>query len=243
MNELLRSRAFASPSSMVASASGYCPRPIWLRQVNALEIISDRPSLISRAAAAACRLVSMARGNSPGQLACAPLHGRLPATLSRNPPALALAMMDLHDPGGGQGGSHAPARLEGPRVEVERGLVGVGGLRPVPGPDEVGEGLLPVAAVLEVVGQLLGVLGQTVGVDLLDRHADRAMELAPTLLEQALIRHVLDERVLEHVCRRGREPQRVDDLEVVQLFQQLREPLRQPGPPLGPPPPEPASDD
>src|SRR6185503_13770415 len=52
MNELLRSRDFASPSSMVARASVYCPRPIWLKQMKAPAISSDRPSLISRDGAA-----------------------------------------------------------------------------------------------------------------------------------------------------------------------------------------------
>lgn len=123
-------------------------------------------------------------------------------------------MMDLHDPRGGKGGSHLPARLECARVEVKRGLVGIGRLRAVPGPNEVGEGLLP-----EVVSQLLGVLGQPIGIDLFDRDADRPMELASALFEQALIRHVLDERVLEDVRRLGRQPQLVDDLEVLHLFQ------------------------
>ena len=170
------------------------------------------------------------------------LGDRLPVTREQAQ-HLAPAVMDLHDPRGLERGTHSRAHLQGPRVEVQRGLVGIGGLRAVTGADEVGEGLLPVTAVLEVVGQLLGVLGQAVGVDLLDGEADRPVQLASALLEQALVRHVLDERVLEDVRGLGRQAQLVDDLEVLQLLEQPREPLREPGHSLEQAPEELPADD
>ena len=76
---------------------------------------------------------------------------------------VASPVVDLDDPGGGQRRSHLRTGLEGARVEVQRGGQRVGRLRPVARADEVGERLLPVAPVLEVVSELLRVVREAVG--------------------------------------------------------------------------------
>ncbi len=152
-------------------------------------------------------------------------------------------MVDLDDPGRGQGRAHLRARLERARVEVQGGRQRVGRLGPVPRADQVGERLLPVASVLEMVGELLRVVGEAVGVDLLDGEPHRAVQLPASLLEQALVGHVLDEGVLEDVGRLGRQRELVDDLELLELGQELGEPLGEPGHPLEEPAEELTPDD
>ena len=56
-------------------------------------------------------------------------------------------------------------------------------------------------------------LGQTIGEQVFDRAADRAMELLPPLDEQASVGHVLDHRVLEDVGGFRQPPLLVDDLQ------------------------------
>jgi len=87
----------------------------------------------------------------------------------------------------------------------------------------------------EVVRQLPVVVGEAIGIELFDRATDRAVELLPTLDEQALVGDVLDYRVLEDVGRLGQEPLLVDDLqrlqlleETLQLARESRDPLEQP---------------
>ena len=46
-------------------------------------------------------------------------------------------------------------------------------------------------------------VGQSIRVQLLDRMSDRAVQLLPALDEQALVRDVLDDGVLEDVGRLG----------------------------------------
>jgi len=50
-----------------------------------------------------------------------------------------------------------------------------------------------------VVGQLLQALGDAVGIEFLDRVADFAVQFAPALAQQAVVDHVLDQRVSEDV--------------------------------------------
>src|SRR5438067_1486602 len=84
-------------------------------------------------------------------------------------------------------------------VEVERRLVGEAGAGAVTGADEVLERLLPRLAVHEMVGQLLVVLAQAVGIEILDRLADGAVKLTSPLAQQTVVRDVLDDGVLEDV--------------------------------------------
>src|SRR5256884_8353548 len=110
--------------------------------------------------------------------------------------------------------------LERPAVDVKRRLVGVGVLGAVAGAHEVPERLRPVLALVEVVRQLLVVLGETVRVELLDRVADGTVELLASLLQQAVVGDVLDHGVLEDVGRLVEEPELVDDLELFQFEEQ-----------------------
>jgi hypothetical protein len=94
---------------------------------------------------------------------------------------------------------------------------------PITGEDAVSKCFVPLLALDEVMGQLLVVVGKTIGIELFDRAADRSMQLLSALDEQALVRDVLDDRVLEDVGGLGQEPLLVDDL---QRFQFLKESLQ-----------------
>src|SRR4030095_4942734 len=94
--------------------------------------------------------------------------------------------------------------------------------------DEVFEGLGPRLALGEVMRQLLIVVGEPIGVKLLDRLRDRAMEVAPALHEQALIGDVLDDRVLENVGRLRQEPKLVHDLQRLELAEETVKLVREP---------------
>ena len=80
---------------------------------------------------------------------------------------LAPPLVDLGQPGTGDRG-HAPGRLDRLGVQVEGRRVGVRVLGPVARMDQVVEGLVPVLPVGEMVRQLLVVLGEPIGVELLD---------------------------------------------------------------------------
>ena len=64
-------------------------------------------------------------------------------------------------------------------------------------------------------------LGEPVGVELLDGAADQTVKLAAPLDQQRAVCHVLGERVLEHVGELGVAPPFVDELEHGQLAQAL----------------------
>ncbi len=89
----------------------------------------------------------------------------------------------------------------------------------------VAERPLPVLGAAEVVGEGLVVLGQPVGVQLLDGGADQPVQLAASLQEDALVRDVVDQRVLEHVRQLGVVGLLVDELQAPQLAHQPRHPV------------------
>jgi hypothetical protein len=80
-----------------------------------------------------------------------------------------------------------------------------------------------------VVRQLLVVLMEAIRIELLDGAAHGLVELLATLDEKAVVRHVLDDRVLEDVRRLGQESLLIDDLERFQLAQQTIELTGEPG--------------
>jgi len=83
----------------------------------------------------------------------------------------------------------------------------------VTGEDAVAKRFGPLLALDEMMGQLPVVVGEAIGIELLDRAADCAVELLPALDEQALIGDVLDHRVLEDVGGFRQPPLLVDDLQ------------------------------
>lgn len=81
------------------------------------------------------------------------------------------------------------------------------------------------------MGQLLVVIGETVGVQLLDRLAHGAVQVASPLHEQALVGDVLDDGVVKDVGGLGEQAQLVDDLERLELAEEAVQLVREPGDP------------
>src|SRR6266567_1629150 len=77
---------------------------------------------------------------------------------------------------------------------------------------EVGEGLVPDLASEGVLGQPLDVLAQPTGIELLDGLDDSGVEGAAARLEQASIRDLVRQRVLEGVLDVGEEARLVQEL-------------------------------
>src|SRR5262249_41616071 len=99
---------------------------------------------------------------------------------------------------------------------------------PITGEDAVAKRLIPLLALDEVMGQLLVVVGKTIGIELFDREADRSMQLLSALDEQALISDILDHRMLEDVGGFRQAALLVDDLQRLQLLKQSFEVPRAP---------------
>src|SRR5262245_30795145 len=72
-----------------------------------------------------------------------------------------------------------------------------------------------------MVGQPINVLGQPVGIELLDHLNDPAIEGPPAVLEEASERHVMREGVSERVFEVGVEPRFVKELGGLKLRQTL----------------------
>ena len=113
------------------------------------------------------------------------------------------------------------AHLQGSGVVVQRVLVGVGGGRLVAGLHQVVQGLLPLLALVVVVGQRLVVLRQPVGVELLDGRRHDAVQGSAPLHEQGGVGHVMGQGVLEHVGQLGEVGLLVNQLQRFELGQQL----------------------
>jgi hypothetical protein len=86
-----------------------------------------------------------------------------------------------------------------------------------------------------VVGENLIMLGQPVRVELLDREADRPVQLPPALDQERVVGHVVGQRVLEHVGQLGKDALLIDQLDGLQLAEEflraaahVRDPLEQP---------------
>jgi len=87
-------------------------------------------------------------------------------------------------------GSRQPLRMRRKTAQRVERLLEAGRRRPMgralcrlrPGPVEKGDGLLPFLAPERVMGQPLDVLGETLGVDSLDRLDGPGVEGAPALL-------------------------------------------------------------
>ena len=135
---------------------------------------------------------------------------------------LAAALVDLRTAEAGER-RHGLGDLERARVPREGGGVGVGILGPVAGVHEVLEGLRPVLPLGEVMRQLFVVLGQPIGIELLDRGPDGAVQLPAPLLQQAVVGDVLDHGMLEDVGRFREKALLVDDLESLELLQEALE--------------------
>src|SRR5947208_2244606 len=202
---------------------------MWERQANDSENSSERPSWTSTATATPRRDVSMDFAHSPRQLAFAPSHTKFCGMWSLNP---AAALVDLDQPLSRQRRYHPSGDVERTAEEVEGGVVGVGVLGPIARAREVLERLGPLLAVLEMVRQLFVMLGETIGVEILDGVAHGAVQFFAPLHQEAVVGDVLDHCVLEDVGRLRQEALLVDDLERLELAQEAVDLGRQPGDPL-----------
>jgi hypothetical protein len=63
----------------------------------------------------------------------------------------------------------------------------------------VGSGLVPELATKGMVGQLLDVLGQAIGIELLDRLHDPGVKAASSIRQHTAVGHLVGERMLERV--------------------------------------------
>ena len=119
---------------------------------------------------------------------------------------------------------------EGPErlLQVGDGLA-VGGPRHGPEPRlaEIGDRLLPQLPAQGVVGQPLDLLGDALGREPLDGLGDAGVQGALPLVEQAPVRDLVRERVLERVLEVREEPRLVEELRGLQV----REPARAARPP------------
>jgi hypothetical protein len=84
---------------------------------------------------------------------------------------------------------------------------------------EIVRRLLPQLAPNGVMGKPLDVLAEAIPVERLDRADDLRVKLAPTLLQQAPVRDLVRERVLEFVLEIGIEPGLVEELGGVQVVE------------------------
>ena len=79
------------------------------------------------------------------------------------------------------------------------------------------EGAFPFLGATEVMGEGLVELGEALGIQLLDGEPDGAVQLDAALPQHAVVRHVVRQRVLEHVGELGMRRLLVDQLERAQL--------------------------
>ena len=76
----------------------------------------------------------------------------------------------------------------------------------------VGHRLVPQLGSEGVVGQALGVLAQAVPIESLDGRRDRRVNRASAVLQEAAVRHLVRERMLERVLRIGEKARLVEEL-------------------------------
>ena len=114
-------------------------------------------------------------------------------------------------------GSQPLTHSQGPGVVSKRLLVGVGSRRFIAGLRQVVQGLLPILALIVVMGQHLVLFKQPVGIELLDGGTDDPVQRLPTLHQQRGVGHVVGEGVFEHVGEFGEVRLLVDQLEGAQL--------------------------
>src|SRR5207247_776746 len=76
----------------------------------------------------------------------------------------------------------------------------------------VGHRLVPQLGSEGVVGQALGVLAQAVPIESLDGRRDRRVNRASAVLQEAAVRHLVRERMLERVLRIGETARLVEEL-------------------------------
>lgn len=100
-----------------------------------------------------------------------------------------------------------------------RAVVGRSGDRFVPGPLTVGRGLLPTFASKRMVGELLDVLAQPIGVQPLDGVDDLAVQCAATLQEQTIVRDIVGQCVLEGVLQLRKHACLIEQLGPAQVGQ------------------------
>ena len=81
----------------------------------------------------------------------------------------------------------------------------------------VRQGLVPHLASQGVVGQALDLLGQSVGIQLLQGRDNAGVQPAPSLLQEAAVGHLLGEGVLEGILDLGEEACLVEELGRLQM--------------------------
>ena len=89
--------------------------------------------------------------------------------------------MDRDDPLHGNQRPDMGGGFEGARVVVEGSLIRVCVLGPVALPLELLQSLAPLLSLPEVMGQLLVVVGEAIGIELLDGVAHRPVQFLPAL--------------------------------------------------------------
>src|SRR5262249_23827854 len=87
------------------------------------------------------------------------------------------------------------------------------------------EGLLPHLATESVMGESLDLLAKAIPVKHLDRVHDPRVPFPSQLLQQAAIRDLMRERVLERVLEVWKEPRLVDKLRRLQVVESATERL------------------
>ena len=74
-----------------------------------------------------------------------------------------------------------------------------------------------------MLGQLVRVIAQAVGVEMLDRHHDLGVEIAPPVVKQTRVGHVVGQSVLECVLKVREKPCLVEELGSLEMGQALSE--------------------
>src|SRR5262245_20204343 len=77
---------------------------------------------------------------------------------------------------------------------------------------EIGDRLLPQFPLQGVVGQPLGLFGNALGSKLLNRLGNARVQIAPSVLQQALVGHLVREGMFERVSKIGKEPNLIEEL-------------------------------
>jgi hypothetical protein len=83
----------------------------------------------------------------------------------------------------------------------------------------IANSLVPLSATKRVVSQALGVLGQAVGLERLDRADDLCVQRTPSLVQYAAIGDLVRQRVLERVFEIRKQPCLVEELRGLQAGQ------------------------
>jgi hypothetical protein len=77
---------------------------------------------------------------------------------------------------------------------------------------EISDRLLPQFALERVMGEPVDVLAEAISVECLDRPDDPRVQVVPSLVQEAAVRHLVGQRVLEGVLDVGEEASLVEKL-------------------------------